>query len=79
MSAVYFTDRDLGRQFPAVLREAGIAVLEHGDHFEPAVSDEEWLTAVAKHRWIAVTHDRRIRYKPNEQTRSCGQRWAYWS
>lgn len=66
MSYVFFTDRDLGKRFPEVLAEAGIRVERHTDHFEPDCSDETWLQAVAERGWIAVTHDRRIRYKPNE-------------
>lgn len=63
---VFFTDRDLGKQFPAILREAGLHVETHADHFSPSTPDEEWLAAAAKHGWLAVTHDGRIRYKPNE-------------
>jgi hypothetical protein len=62
----FFTDRDLGLQFPAILREAGLRVERHADHFAPNCPDEEWLEAVAQRGWTAVTHDARIRYKPNE-------------
>lgn len=64
---VFFTDRDLGQQFPAILRAAGLTVERHGDHFEPETPDEEWLAAAGARGWIALTHDRRIRYKPNER------------
>ena len=30
-------------------------------------SDEAWLEDVGKRGWVALTHDRRIRYKPNER------------
>lgn len=66
MSVVFFTDRDLGKQFPLILRAAGLAVEAHADYFAPAAKDEEWLEESAKRGWVAVTHDRRIRYKPNE-------------
>jgi hypothetical protein len=66
LSHVYFTDRDLGTQFPEILRSAGLQVEAHREHFAPTVPDEEWLRAVGAHGWIALTHDRRIRYKPNE-------------
>ena len=66
MSVVFFTDRDLGRQFPAILRDAGLLVERHADHFAPDCSDEVWLADVSSRGWIAVTHDGRIRYKPNE-------------
>ena len=67
MSHVFFTDRDLGKQFPEILREAGLSVERHSDHFAPDRPDEEWLEAVGREGWIAITHDARIRYKPNER------------
>lgn len=66
MNLVYFTDRDLGLKFPDILRNAGLIVERHADHFSPQCPDEEWLSAVAKREWVALTHDARIRYKPNE-------------
>lgn len=66
MSFVYFTDRDLGKRFPEILRAAGLMVERHADHFSEQTPDDEWLEAVGKRGWIALTHDRRIRYKPNE-------------
>jgi hypothetical protein len=66
LSVVFFTDRDLGLQFPAILRAAGIDVERHTDHFAPDCPDDEWLGEVANRGWIGLTHDRRIRYKPNE-------------
>jgi hypothetical protein len=67
VSFVYFTDRDLGKRFPDILRSSGLTVERHADHFAPDASDEAWLEAVGKRGWIALTHDRRIRYKPNER------------
>ncbi len=66
MSVVYFTDRDLGLRFPETLRAAGLDVQLHRDHFAPTTTDDEWLAAVSARRWVAITHDGRIRYKPNE-------------
>jgi hypothetical protein len=63
---VFFTDRDLGSRFPDILAAAGLSVERHKDHFAPDCSDEEWLATIGERGWIAVTHDRRIRYKPNE-------------
>ena len=67
MSLTFFTDRDLGKKFPAVLREAGILVERHADHFPDDAADEDWLAGVAKKSWIVLTHDQRIRYKVNER------------
>lgn len=67
MRFVFFTDRDLGKRFGEILRSHGLAVERHADHFAPDTADEVWLAEVGKHGWIALTHDRRIRYKPNER------------
>lgn len=66
MSRVYFTDRDLGNAFPDILAAAGIRVERHRDHFAADAPDEQWLAAIGNKGWVAVTHDARIRYKPNE-------------
>jgi hypothetical protein len=67
LTFVYFTDRDLGKRFGEILRSAGLAVERHADHFAPDTPDEVWLAEVGMRGWIALTHDRRIRYKPNER------------
>jgi hypothetical protein len=67
LTFVYFTDRDLGNRFPEILRSAGLTVEQHKDHFAPDESDEVWLAAIGTRGWIALTHDRRIRYKANER------------
>lgn len=66
MSTVFFTDRDLGKQFPALLRKAGISVERHADHFPDDARDEDWIVEVGHRGWAVITHDKRIRYKPNE-------------
>ena len=67
MSIVFFTDRDLGKQFPNLLLQAGLTIEKHADHFADIAKDEEWLTEVGRRGWYAITHDQRIRYKPNEK------------
>ena len=67
MSIVFFTDRDLGKQFPNLLLQAGLTIKKHADHFADIAKDEEWLTEVGRRGWYAITHDQRIRYKPNEK------------
>jgi len=64
--SVFFTDRDLGLQFPAMLRAAGILVERHCDHFAHDTPDEEWIRGVSEAGWFVLTHNRRIRYTPNE-------------
>jgi hypothetical protein len=64
---IYFTDRDLGKRFGEILKAAGLTVERHADHFAHNTSDEVWLADIGNRGWIALTHDRRIRYKPNER------------
>lgn len=66
MSVVFFTDRDLGNQFPNTLKAAGLTVLSHSGVFAADTPDTQWLAAVSNQGWVAITHDKRIRYKPNE-------------
>jgi PIN like domain len=67
LNPVFFTDRDLGKRFPQILADAGLRVERHVDHFPPDCRDEVWLETIGRRGWIAVTHDGRIRYKPNER------------
>lgn len=59
---VFFTDRNLGKIVPRILRGAGLQVERHDDHFGPTTVDEEWLAKVGHRGWVALTHDKRIRY-----------------
>ena len=56
----------LGQEISRHPGEAGLTVERHADHFAADCPDEDWLTEVGSKRWIAITHDQRIRYKPNE-------------
>ena len=66
MSVVYFTDRDLGKQFPSILTNAGLIVERHHELFKPDGTDEEWLEYCGANGRMAITHNERIRYTPNE-------------
>lgn len=61
---VFFTDRDLGRRFPSTLRDAGLRIERHDDHFGVETPDDEWIGEIGRRGWIAVTRDARIRYSP---------------
>lgn len=67
MSPVFFTDRDLGKRFPEILAAAGLTVERHDALFPPDCRDEEWLAYVGQSGRIAISHDLRIRYRPNER------------
>ena len=73
---VFFTYRDLGRQFPAALRQAGLQIEQHDDHFGPETLDEEWIGEIGRRGWVAVTRDARIRYSPPRAQRADGIRHA---
>jgi hypothetical protein len=64
---IFFTDRDLGKQFPNILKENGISVERHCDHFEDDAKDEDWLSEIGSRGWYVITRDKNIRYKPNEK------------
>lgn len=61
---IFFSDRDLGKQFPALLIAGGVRVERHDDHFDPEATDEEWIGEVGRRKWVAITRDARIRYSP---------------
>ena len=63
---VFFLDRALGKRFIVQALsennpEVTVKVLD--DYFEPNVSDEEWLRFVGRKGWVAITKDKRIRYR----------------
>lgn len=64
MTPVFFIDRALGRYiFPDALREAGVNVECHHDHFvKDDVDDPTWISWVAGKGWYALSQDRRIYY-----------------
>jgi hypothetical protein len=66
LSWVYFTDRDLGKSFPDTLAAAGLTIERHHDLFPPDGSDEEWLEHCGRNGRVAITHNHRIRYTPNQ-------------
>ena len=67
MKPVFFTDNDLGKTFPRMLRAAGIAVERHGDHFAPDAPDAEWLPVVAARGWYVLSNDLGIHRKRIER------------
>jgi hypothetical protein len=65
---VFFSDENLGRNiFPGRLREAGVTLEIHADHFQQGAPDTEWLPEVGRRRWVLLTIDARLRYNPLEQ------------
>lgn len=64
---VFFTDRDLGPTVAALLREGGWTVEAYHQHFAlDSVPDGEWLRFIGSRGWIALSHNKRIRYERGE-------------
>ena|ERR1700719_1536933 len=64
---VFFTDRDLGLSVPAALRIGGQRIEAYADHFaSDHVADGEWLRLVGERGWVALTHNKRIRWERDE-------------
>lgn len=68
VAIVFFVDRSLGKTHVVnALREIGLAVERHDDHFDRAETDEVWLQAVAAKEWVVLTADKRIAYRRLEK------------
>jgi len=58
----FFLDRCLdSRSLARALRDAGVEVQCHRDHFRHDTPDQDWLPAVGKHGWVVLTKDKHIR------------------
>jgi PIN like domain len=57
-----FVDRCLGGAIvPNALRDAGIGVEIHFDHFDQETADEIWIPEVGRRGWIILPADKHIR------------------
>ncbi len=64
---VFFIEYSLGGEYLAQrLRENGLKVEVHVDHFAPDCSDEDWLREVGRRGWVVLTRDKNIRRRPLE-------------
>ncbi|MBI4591085.1 MAG: hypothetical protein HY725_19840 [Candidatus Rokubacteria bacterium] len=63
----FFLDRSLGKKkIATALRQAGVQVEIHDDHFPQDARDEDWLQEAGRRGWIVLTKDRRIRHRALE-------------
>jgi hypothetical protein len=46
------------------LRQTGVTVEIHDDHFPKNAQDENWISEVGKRGWVVPTKNDRIRYRP---------------
>jgi predicted nuclease of predicted toxin-antitoxin system len=64
---IVFLDRSLGKnRIASALRQAGVEVHVHDDHFSPDARDVEWLQEVGRRGWVVFTKDHKIRYRSSE-------------
>ena len=54
MRPPFFTDRHPGRQFPTLLRDAGVEVFAHDDLFPHTTPDDKWLPRAGQDGWVAL-------------------------
>jgi len=53
---------------PDALEQAGYRVERHSAHFPPGALDPDFIPVIGQHAdWIALTHDSRQRYNPDER------------
>lgn len=52
---------------PLALRDSGWDIELHDDHFPQNTKDVDLLPEVARHGWVFVTQDARIRYRAAEK------------
>jgi len=58
---VFFIDRCLGKRYIVeALKDTGISVEIHDDHFPQAAQDVTWMPEVGKRGWIILTKDAAI-------------------
>jgi hypothetical protein len=63
----FFTDRDLGPRVAAELMAGGLRVEPYAKHYAlDNVPDTTWLRFVGDRGWVALTHNKYIRYERDE-------------
>jgi predicted nuclease of predicted toxin-antitoxin system len=65
-TSTFFVDRCLGRNVGFALRQSGLHVEFHADHFADDANDETWISEVGQRGWVVLTKDKSIRKKPAE-------------
>jgi hypothetical protein len=59
-----FVDRNFGRiTVVNALRDTGVRVEAHDDHFPQRTPDETWIELVGVQGWVAITGDLGIRFR----------------
>ena len=67
LNPTFYLDECLGgNKVYNLLKQAGINVEVHTDHFPRGTPDEEWLPVIGKNGWVLLTQDKQIRKRKNE-------------
>lgn len=66
--SVFFVDRSSGKHTLAKgLRDLGLTVERHDDHFAPTTSDPDWIAVCGMNDWVIVSSDRAIKRNALQQ------------
>jgi len=65
-TSTFFVDRCLGKSVGLALRQSGLHVEFHADHFADDADDETWISVVGQRGWVVLTKDKAIRTRPVE-------------
>jgi predicted nuclease of predicted toxin-antitoxin system len=57
---IFFIDWCLGKTVANALRDAGVQIEHHGDHFGQDTPDTDWLVEVGEKGWVVLTKDKAI-------------------
>ncbi|GAB1540925.1 hypothetical protein NUACC21_35940 [Scytonema sp. NUACC21] len=67
-SIVFFVDRCLGsKRVVETLRNSGVSIEIHDDHFPRDAQDVDWLPEVGKRGWVILTKDAKIGKRTSEK------------
>ncbi|MBR8837315.1 MAG: hypothetical protein DSM106950_25725 [Stigonema ocellatum SAG 48.90 = DSM 106950] len=67
-SIVFFVDRCLGsKRIVETLRNSGITVEIHDDHFHKGAQDVDWVPEIGKRGWVVLTKDAKIGKRTSEK------------
>jgi PIN like domain len=65
----FFVDRSSGKkQFVEGLKELGLNVERHDDHFSETTIDVDWLAKCGENDWVVISGDKKIKRNSIEKT-----------
>lgn len=61
----YFSDRDLAKRFPRILRDSGLSIVGYSDPEafpdDDEIEDRKWIRFACRQGWVCLTHDHAVR------------------